>query len=837
MDILISKIQNDIKHAKGIEPDYKQLYLISNQYCKENRWPEITNIIKDCRCEIYDNRRLANNIYNYLTLKDAKIDELAVFLPKLNEIRNESISDYALPIVPKLFLEDRQVQLFLDKTIEENKCIFFYGVSGSGKTTAMIKHARQKFNEYESVIWIDYKDIDGKSFNCVLVRRLGHQINLLHRFTSCKCLLVIDDCYHGISINQFQEFEEGFSKGSKLVILSKIKCSEDIPSVEFPKYSDAIAKDMLTEGIEHENQDSIISNILFKTYNNPFLLRFINESVKEKKVSWSDVDEIFNQMSEIQTEKNEYFISKLLREYSGDKKEHLDKLAWLGTQVISIEFLHKFLGIVVVQNLEKRLIIGKLSDYYYKVHDLVMTYLRSCDDFECNARNDKYVDSFWDALAYVEEEHPYTYHNNLSLLSDVLQKIAKKSQPIPSKQMYQYLKVEDCDIEIAKIIADEALSDYHDDEMAMLSIIEANEQLYVKARREEKGSISEKLVRKIDDVIEKVSDTIKKQLKHHKAKSLFRMKMYDEAWKLFVENYSAGYDKLSTSLQIARLAVKINRKRESEIYHKGSECLREIIKTIMDPNLRKNKSVTHLISGMVLIREYPDIEEEYCRNEDFVNSCRTLLIHCLMADNNQSLEGLVIFSRMTWYEFPSALVELEEYVKIPQVGDIKARIALSIADIFKNIGKAYGEINDKTSMQNCCRIAQKYYEHPDIEKSCYMCTMIAENQIILEGYRLAKDSLDIVPDDERNEFWYHRHAQLQYEMKNFNDALDSIEQALSKSDASKYNAAFLKLQGDIFYSLQEYERALDSYREAKRCTKSDKFKEDIQHIIGELSNC
>lgn len=830
-----NKIKSDIKHAKTKAPKFEKIYLFSNQRCPESQWSIILNDIDGGKCEVFDNRKLSVAIFELMSLRDSRIDELAVYLPELLIVKNESILNYAVPLKVLPYFDDVHVNLVIEQALNDNACLVMYGISGSGKTSAMIEYVSKHFGEYDSVVWLDNKDIVGRPLQSITVSRIGHVINLMHRFTSCKCLLIIDDCSQEVEINQFRELNDGFINGSKLVILSKMRCSKDISTVEFPQYTDDIAKKMLFDGIASCDRDSSVEDILNKSYRNPFLLRFINTFIRDDASAWDNVCDVFSQISEIKTPHNEYFIDKLLGEFYREKQHILRKLAWLNAQIISIEFLKKFAGQIVVSNLERQLIITKINKQYYKVHDLVMHHLISLEA-DINPEEDKRcADFLWSSLLYIEANHPYHFHNSLNLLANRLHKTVQCMDIVPSSQLAIYLQLDDCNSNVVKQLAETSLEDYSNDESSVMCIIEANEHQLVTANYSEKKAISERVISQIDTILESASGSLLRRMRHHKAKAFVRVNKLDEAWDLYVQNQNSEQDDLSTSLQIARLAVRMSIDQPNEaILDKGRNSLRVILDSIMDATLRMTKSVTYQIESLKLLSRYSGIEDEYARNEMFINASSSLLMHCLIAGNKQAFEGLVPFSRITWFEYPEVLTSLSEYADFPPVSNVRGPLAINIADALKNIGKAFGELNDKASMLKWCSDAGRYYDHPGIEKECYQITMIAENQIILGKYDDAHENLDRIPADQRNAFWFYRQAQIEFDTFEYSSALDSINRALSSSVPEKFKPAFFKLQGDIYSQTEQYDLAMNSYSTAIHITSSNKFALVLKDAIENL---
>lgn len=830
-----SKIKNDINHSKSKAPRFEKIYLISNQNCPEDKWSTILEDVDNVKCEIFDDRRLSETIYNQLCLKDTRIDMLSVYLPTLTIIRDESIFDFAVPVTSERFFIDLEVTRFMEEVINSSKIIYVYGISGSGKTSATIEYASRHFIEYDKVVWVDYKDIEGRSFYSIVVSRLGHTINLVHSFTSCKCLLVIDDCNFQVDNQYFRLLKDGFDKGSKIIILSKLSCNTDIEKVQFPMYSDEIAQQMLLDGITISDKSSLVHEIITKSTKNPFMLRFINSSLINGDLDWTNVIEVFSSLNDIQTASNEFFIRKLLNEFSAEKQGVMRQIAWLRSQFISSEFLMKFLNPVVVSNLQRNLIISKTSDQYFKVHDLVMLYFMSIEknivaDEECSFTN-----MFWNSIFYIQVKHPYHFHNCLSLFSSRLQVIVRALPKTPSKHLAVYLQMEECDVGIIESISKLSLKNYAKDIESVMCIIEANESQLISANNDERVLISKRLIEEIDSIVELTQESDKARLRHHKAKAFVRLHKFSEAWDIFIQNQRCNQDDLSTSLQIARLAHRMYKDNPEEEYiNVGSNSLKVILNSVMDSSLRKTKSVTYQIESMKLLSRYRDIEEEYARNEVFINAAFSLLMHCLIAGNKQAFEGLVPFSRMTWFEFPEVLVTLAEYADFPLVSSIEYQSALNIADALKNIGKAYKELHDSASMNKWCTNASKYYDHPRIKIDSYQITMIAENQIILGKYDDAQENLDRIPADQRNAFWFYRQAQIEFDTFEYTSALESINRALSSSVPEKFKPAFFKLQGDIYSQTKQYDLAMKSYSTAILVTSSNKFALVLKDAIENL---
>ena len=330
-------------------------------------------------------------------------------------------------------------------------------------------------------------------------------------------------------------------------------------------------------------------------------------------------------------------------------------------------------------------------------------------------------------------------------------------------------------------------------------------------------------------------DSLLRRMRHHKAKALVRINKLDEAWGLFTQNHYNDQEDLSTSLQIARLAVRMKKdKQNEEILDKGSNSLRVILNSIMDATLRTANSVTYQIESLKLLSKYSEIEDEYAKNEVFINSCNSLLMHCLIAGNKQAFEGLVPFSRITWFEYPEILTSLSEYADFPDVCNVRGQLAITIADALKNIGKAFGELNEESSMLKWCSAAGKYYDHPKIEKGCYQITMIAENQIILGMYEEAQCTLNTIPVEQRNAFWFYRQAQIEFNKMGYKTALGSIKRALSLNVPEKFSPAFLKLQGDIYTKTEQYDLSSESYSTAISYTNSNKFILVLENAIKNI---
>jgi hypothetical protein len=151
---------------------------------------------------IIDARELAKGIYEQSVNNPYAADFYKSFFPSFSQNLDNYEYFGKLSTICASYVSEENILNAITKHYENGSSIcVLHGVSGSGKTQAVIDFIHNKTDAFGNYIWISGDDWKvNTSLSSVQRTRGGVPVNVAGLFNSTKSILVIDDCSRGVGV-------------------------------------------------------------------------------------------------------------------------------------------------------------------------------------------------------------------------------------------------------------------------------------------------------------------------------------------------------------------------------------------------------------------------------------------------------------------------------------------------------------------------------------------------------------------------------------------------------------------------------------------------------------
>jgi tetratricopeptide (TPR) repeat protein len=826
-----TKICNDCQHTKRQAPQVQQLYLISNQACRNTDWSEVRDAAFNAlgggvKFEIYDRDRLASDIYDQVIIKNNLVEYFADFLPSLWKAWTENAISHAVPDLPPDYVDDEERTRALNEALRTNQIVAINGISGSGKSYSATAYAQINQAAFRNVIWVSGKDIEGlQSLQAVTVARLGVSINLSSHLCTAACLLLVDD-WKGDAATLKGLLPSKLHEETQVLVTCISKPSSDVFSIELPPLSRESADKLLRveSGIcpSEEQANEICKRVGF----HPLTLAIIRDTIRELGIQWQTIINDLSNIPNYEGPNQETIIQRILLNHSAGIANDLRALRWLNAPSFDAELALSLLGPSGVSKLIRRSLLKKSAGGMCHIHDLVFACLRhfnagEISESEVEARFKGFLIGSW-------ETGSYHFHRTLQIHSDKIECWVDLANPTPSAESYFFQLSERISkpIPFLEKLRKSPLASFDNNREARLSVIESIEQRYWNESDEgEKKLILSEGIDNFNEAISKTAQPLtKSDLFHHRGKLRFWNGDRDAAISDFEEVLGSDSKAFHAHLQLAR--IKESKREAGCAVH---------VATILDAfaDDQEDVAITIVLGAFSELskKPYQQIRDQY------LGAQRDLLgeaIKLAAAEGfSQPYRALGQIGRLVSYHYPQRVIEMAEIVTFPPAADAKQSECFDIAELIKNIGKAHSEAGSQTSVcETWFEQALAYYERTPSPTE-YHLTMKADCLIRLELFQDALDVLNGCRSAGNSAHWWHRRALALFGLDKNDDALASICEALSTNTDDRYLSAFLQIKARIEGRLGN-PNAVDTLSRAVTECSNDKFRAALQAELESL---
>lgn len=831
------KIRKDVRHAlKHVNSSQiKKIYLVCNQLeppsfrARFNK----TDIYLENKeqINILDSRQIAEIIYQQSKENPSYADFYRQYFPNFSQELDNYEYYGKIPVkCENYYSEPAILQAITSHFAKRGPICILHGVSGAGKTQAVIDYVHSNKNNFANYIWItgdDWKE--NTSLSAVQRTRGGAPINVAGLFNNSKTILIIDNIKQVINKGQFNELESGFKKGGVVLATSQLSVPNGDYYLPIPPFSQEVALNILGE---ISPPSELTRQIIEKCRYSPLILATARIMVESQGVKRVDLyREILEAPSELMGPDGSSMIRTILEKLEKRTLQDLKKVASTELTVFDIDFLRNFTSILSCNNLQQMSIVMMANTPgIVKIHDLICTAIRDQSNYE-------------EVVIAVEK---YIADKNGEMTTSVLRQIYltcslileyKKEHPGLDWLTYALLQVEGdkkyeliCSIYPQNFTAEMPLSN-------VICLIEAKElHGYTISDKEPRREYYKACAKEFETALLLYHDIDRKtELYHHLGKALRRCQEYDAAYNTFLKLLKIRPSWHATYGQIVALGTL---KVSNTIKEAGKKYMKLLLEDML--NDAASVPLRVCLAAITKLRSYTSVTKEVINNEQKVDQIAQIIASAALENIGQFFEGFVAFSSIFGYHYGKNCVALAE--DLPEIITVtpemvEARQWVNACEALANIAtSAQREGKDnlrKILLDKSIAFADSValqehinsYEARAIAKTYNRCNMPSK----------ALEIISKVPIKNQDHWLLYRKAEAEMMLKS-EDALKTAEQAYELLQLDKKNgdraASYLELISKCQKQSGNTEKAVEILSKAIEACADPKYKMQLQQSLS-----
>ncbi|MDD4950573.1 tetratricopeptide repeat protein [Sulfuricurvum sp.] len=837
------KIEKDIEHAikHKLPTGPAKIYLISTQEeppsfrAKYNATPIAKSY--GSKTIIYDARELAKLIYEQSIESPTNEECYRQFLPTFAQnIDNYEYYGKVPGLCEKHISEPIILRAIKNHFTHGKQLCVLNGVSGAGKTQAVVDYIHSENSNFENILWISGDDWKpDTSLHSVKRSRGGVPINVAGSFNTSKTLLVIDNLDRTVELSQFSELDVGFTKGGLVLITSQLSDVGNEFYLSIPALSEDIAMKILGEDLSNPSDkcEEIVKACSFS----PLILSTIRNLIDNENISKNELyTEVLSDPEAITGKDGLSIMSRILSKLNGKLLEALKKIANSGSNQHDFNFLNYFIGILHRHSLQKLSILLQTNiPGILKVHDLIT----------------KAVQDNLNTIGISTSIEEYINQNSIEMSPSVLREIhicytqlceenKRRGDREPDWITYALLQVEgeakediyrnifEKDILNAKSVA------------SLLCIIDAKEtHSYSIKDKDARSSYYEKCAEEYRIGIESIqNEDFKAELLHHRGKALRRYKRYDEALACFTQLLKLKPNWHATYGQIAHLGTQYG--VDTSIKESGEEAMRKLVDFMIE-----DFSIVPLrvsLGALARLRSYQKLKNDLVSNREKVIALANIITISALEGLDQFYEAYVSFTSMFGYQYPEICVELAEtlpemFTMPPEAIDkyqwVSACEALTNTAI---AAKSSGKIDLYNKMSNASLTFADKINDKEVLNS-FNARAVAKAYIVAEKPQSAIDAIAKVSEQDINHWLLYRKAEALLALDDssvFDVANNALDLALEDEKAKDNLSSYYDLKRQYYEKAGKISEALVEAKHAVENCKDGKYKLSLENALLRL---
>lgn len=844
------KIFNDITHAINHNKlrELNKIYLISNQeeppsFRSKFNTTQVAQSRGNCII-IYDAREIAKLIYEQSIISPEYANFYKQFFPGFSQDLNNYEYYGKVPAQCEKHISDAGMLHSIKNhfTQGHNICIL-HGLSGSGKTQAVIDYIHHEEKNFVNYIWItgdDWKP--DTSLNAIQRTRGGSPINVSGIFNSSKTLLVIDGIERCLDRAHLSELTEGFDKGSVVLATSQIALPGSQLYLAIPTLSKEVALRILGEDslTITETGNKVIDACRFS----PLILSTIRDIVELEGIERDELYvEVLNVPVEIAGPDGSSIMRRILSKLNEEAFEALKKIANSGSAIHDLNFLQDFIGVLIRSNLKRLSILTPTNTPgIVKIHDLI------CMSLQENLNSSVIADAINKYIDKSKGEMTPSVLRQIHLCyKQINEENANRGERNPDWITYALLQIEG---EVKNHIQDQIFDKEITPDLTLASvmcIIDAKEtHAYKIDNPQDRRAYFKQCAMAYNKAFNESSqDDIKAELLHHQGKALRRCAEYKDALDCFLQLLKLKPDWHATHGQIAHLGTLY--RVDKYIKEMGEKSIRILLENMLQDASSVPLRVS--LAAFARLRSYPKVQKEISSKPEDIKKLADIIATSALEGFGQFYEAFVSFTSLFGYHHSSCCINLAEALPEmlsipPEAVDkeqwVSACEALSNTSIAaKRVGKLDLSCRSaNASVEFAQRISSENQLKP------YNARAIAKAFLTANAPQKALEVIAKVSNEDIDHWLLYRKAEAQLAIDDNDEALGSAKEALKLIENNPIMENRISIYHDLlskcYEQLMDHNSALSELRLAlEKCTDSQyilTLQERIVELEGNINN-
>lgn len=554
----MKKAEADLIKALGDKPKAKDIFLLSGSQRRPQKadafleavmaWPQML----DRTLHLWGNEEIAAKIIDQLMVSDEVIRRLSHYLPDLQRLWEEEAASALTPGPEPASLLRADVDRELSRRLVLMPVVAIAGMAGLGKSHAAAAFARKHSDDYDLIVWLKAGEIkqieDLKSLPLI---RAGETRNIAALLKTRSCLLVIDDVDPGLAGGQLSALCGPRSH----IILTQRHRSAD--AYDLPLLAEGEARAILDQAATPCPED-IFRTIWSTVGGHPLSLNLLRAIVQQQSASWAEIALDCRAVGELPDDKGQRLADRMLARLHPLLQRELSVFQWAALAAVGQDFLVEVLAPVGVRKLRDAGLTAADRSSTVRLHDIVFASVQGgawCND----ARSAELADELETYLTTTAGEVGLRFWAVARSLRSKLENLVASGDRRTSF-LYALLSA----WETTEVLRDLVGEPLHDakvllgrkrDELAVITVIEAIEQLFLLDKRDGDEVARQRLDTRMPafDVLSELiglTDLERAQIQHHKGKALKRLGRASEAAAMFEYVLAGPYPLEEARLQL-----------------------------------------------------------------------------------------------------------------------------------------------------------------------------------------------------------------------------------------------------------------------------------------------
>jgi tetratricopeptide (TPR) repeat protein len=826
---IYKKIEKDIQHASNQASGRKleKIYLISNNeipnsFRKKFNSTNIASQYGDIVIFV-DAMELAKGIY----IQSIKSSNVAEFYKQFFPCYSLNLDNFEyfgkLPNICENYVRDDNIQRQLSNSLSSEKICVLHGLSGSGKTNAVIDYVINNISNYEGYIWMSGKDwAENTPLSSIKRTRGGAPINVEGLFNSTKSILIIDSLERIVRPNLFAELEKGFALGGVVIVTSQIANSASEIYARISPLSEKSAAMILSEDITSLSLNA--KQFIAKCRFSPLILAMTKALADKNLGSKEEIySEIIDDPELVNDEEGYSIIKKILNRLEPKSLEALKKISNSGQNSHDIKFLKKYIGFLRFNSLhELSLLVPTNALGIFRIHDLVSIAVKG--DVENSA------------ISIAIEG--YVSEGNGEMTPSVLRQIHLCFQQMYSEHLrrgdreadWLHYSLLQCETDKKQSLYGDLHTEPLKDNITLpnlMCIIDAKEiHSYTISDHAERKLYYQDCVEKYNEALINVrSEEIKAELLHHVGKALRRLGQLNDALDVFEKLLEIRPGWHATHGQIAHIGTQWTADKFAK--NKGEKSLRIII----DQMLSDNSSVPLRVSlaAITKIRSYYSIKQELNGNHESVRKLVDIIAMSALEGLDQFYEGYVSFTSCFGYEHSELSLSITE--TIPEIAvtspkSIDNKQWISACEALTNNAIEAIRVDKVDLAKRLCSASLNFAnEFKDSDKlRSFDARCIGKAYSTAQQPALAVEAIKKVDDNDMDHWILYELTKAYQQLENYPLALLSAKECFNQAVKNKAGLQRVSIYHELLSSSYE------------NCKNDVKAKHHLQRAIKKCSN-
>jgi tetratricopeptide (TPR) repeat protein len=701
-----------------------------------------------------------------------------------------------------------------------------HGLSGSGKTQAVIDYVRTALSEFGNYLWISGEDWrDGVPLTAIKRSRGGVAINVAGVFNSTRTLLIVDDLSRPVTAELFAELAPGFALGGRVLLTSQLGEPNSPIHLAMPLLS--LEAGFLILGEDKATASDITQQFVGACLFSPLILAVTR---KVAEMDGIDKDDLYREVLAVPNtahgDDGGPIMARILQRLSDVNRQALNKIAQSGCTTYDSRFLTTFIGANARASLQRLAILNRTAtSSTLSVHDLICSAVRSGERDGCELANavERYVERNGGEMVPSVLRQIHLSAEQLLVAHEI------RGQRRPDWLTYALLQTE-------RSARAELIARLHDVALRpdlpipeLLCIVDSKEAFSYSLSKDDRNAYYQACADEYRKIAEETIDSdIRAEMLHHQGKALRRCGQLEATRACFQLLLSERPGWHATYGQIAHMGTQ--RGASDEVKSEGEKAIRSLIKDILEDLYAVPLRVS--LSALSRLRSYPEVSKDLMADRESVKQLADVVALSALEGFDQFYEAFVALTSLFGYRH--------------------GEICLTVAEVFPDMLAIFPNAVDTRQWTNACEaltnvatvateegkqdLARKLIGTASAfaqELRCssgeqsFIARMVAKTFLAAGNAEEALASVNRIPEQSRDHWLLYQQAKAELALDYRDKALTTAERALELASADNKAKNRLSIYHDqisqCFEALGRMPDAITSATTALGLVSDDKY--------------